>query len=79
VERPNESEPTRAARVTAIPNFFFIVYYLSDREILCELRGVCPRLPDFLARSSPGAPHRGGGLLIDEPGLEIDALDRAKE
>jgi len=35
-------------------------------------------LPDFLAWSSPGAPHRGGGLLIDEPGLDIDALDRAK-
>jgi len=33
-------------------------------------------LPDFLAWSSPGAPHRGGGLLIDEPGLYVDALDQ---
>jgi len=40
---------------------------------------VYPRLPDFLAWSSPGAPHRVGGLLIDEPGLEIDTLDRPKQ
>lgn len=37
-----------------------------------------PRLPDVLARSSPGAPRRGGGLPIDEPGLDVDALDRGE-
>ncbi len=35
-----------------------------------------PRLPDFLAWSSPGAPHRGGGLPTEKPGLDFDTLDR---
>ena len=61
-----------------IPNFF-IFTDLSLKEIPSRRTGrftCCPRLPDFLAWSSPGAPHRGGGLPIDEPGLYIDALDR---
>jgi len=36
------------------------------------------RLPDFLAWSSPGAPHRGGGLPIEKPGLNFDARDQSE-
>jgi len=40
------------------------------------LEGSClsPRLPS-LARSSPGAPHRGGGLPFSEPGLKAETHD----
>src|SRR5205807_135044 len=39
-----------------------------------------PRLPNRAARqarSSPGAPHRGGGLPASEPGLDAGAHDLA--
>ena len=31
-----------------------------------------------LIRPATEPPHRGGGLLIDEPGLYVDALDRTE-
>ena len=36
-----------------------------------------PRLPSS-GQVSPGAPHRGGGLPISEPGLSADALNLGK-
>jgi len=60
---------------------FFFIYYPFTWVFSGKINnGVYdPRLPDFLAWSSPGAPHRGGGLPIDEPGLDIDALDRGRD
>lgn len=54
-----------------------------DRHERCSWSGWDPRcsrvracrLRVQTARSSPGAPHRGGGLLVSKPGLRADTHD----
>ncbi|CAB5039856.1 unannotated protein [freshwater metagenome] len=79
----NVNAKTVAAEM-AIIFLSFISYPFGFHNRPCDvygpdlgvLEGSClsPRLPS-LARSSPGAPHRGGGLPFSEPGLKAETHD----
>src|SRR4051812_21865670 len=51
----------------------------TTRERWCCALAGSPRKAGMPARSSPGAPHRGGGLPVSEPGLDADTHDLRSE